>query len=90
MQNVDAVANSSHKAAADTSSPLSEMYTVYPLNLTDSNIVTGIEDVCGSKTVSDVKYYDISGRESDIPFNGVNIVVTLYDDGTKSTSKILK
>lgn len=66
------------------------MYTVYPLNLTDSNIVTHIEDVCGSKAVSDVKYYDISGRESDIPFNGVNIVVTLYDDGTKSTSKILK
>lgn len=92
MQNVDdeGSTNASRKAAADTSSPLSELYTVYPLNLTDSSIVTEVTELDNLRTVTGVKYYDISGHESDNPFNGVNIVVTRYSDGSTTTAKVLK
>ena len=56
---------------------------------TGENIITGIEDVT-NKTVADVKYYNLMGVESNEPFNGVNIVVTRYTDGSISTSKVLK
>ena len=53
-------------------------------------IITGIFDVKGEKQVAGVKYYNVAGMESDRPFNGVNIVVTRYTDGSISTSKVLK
>ena len=56
---------------------------------TGENIITGIEDVT-NKTVAGVKYYNLMGVESNEPFNGVNIVVTRYTDGSISTSKVLK
>lgn len=57
--------------------------------LKDIDIVTGIDNVTG-KAVAGVKYYNIAGVESDRPFQGVNIEVTRYTDGSKSTRKILK
>ena len=42
------------------------------------------------KTVSNVKYYNVAGMESNVPFEGVNIMVTTYNDGTTSTSKVIK
>ena len=62
---------------------------VMPFDLKDSPI-TAINDVEGSKTVSSVKYYNITGIESDKPFSGVNIVVTRYTDGSFSTTKVLR
>ncbi len=53
-------------------------------------IITGVTDVKGEKQVAGVKYYNLAGMESDRPFNGVNIVVTRYTDGSISTSKVLK
>ncbi len=53
------------------------------------DIVTGIDNVT-SKAVAGVKYYNVAGVESDRPFQGVNIEVTRYTDGSKSTRKILK
>ena len=35
-------------------------------------------------------YYNIQGMESDKPFDGVNIVVTRYSDGTTSVSKVVR
>ena len=35
-------------------------------------------------------YYNIQGMQSDKPFDGVNIVVTRYSDGTTSVSKVVK
>jgi len=43
-----------------------------------------------SKQVNNVKYFNVAGMESNEPFEGVNIVVTTYNDGTTSTSKVLK
>jgi hypothetical protein len=42
------------------------------------------------KTVNNVKYYNIAGMESENPFEGVNIKVTTYNDGTTSTCKVIK
>ena len=65
-------------------------YMVFPLNLDPSNkdqVITSIAQPVVSKTVSRVVYYNLLGVASDHPFKGVNIVVTEYDDGSKSTRK---
>lgn len=56
----------------------------------DEHIATGVEDVNAEKTVAGVIYYNLLGTASDRPFEGVNVVVTTYTDGTKSSKKILK
>lgn len=52
--------------------------------------VTGVEENVAEKAVSAVKYYNVAGVESNEPFDGVNIVKTVYTDGTTQTAKILK
>ncbi len=65
-------------------------YIVYPLNFTtNGSSMTAINTVDGSRDVVDVKYVNVSGLVSDKPFSGVNIVVTRYTDGTKTTTKKL-
>lgn len=49
----------------------------------------GVNDVT-AKTVKSVKYVNTVGMTSDKPFEGVNIVVTTYTDGTKSSVKVIK
>lgn len=56
----------------------------------DEHITTGVEDVNAEKTVAGVVYYNLLGAASDRPFEGVNVVVTTYTDGTKSSKKIIK
>ena len=56
----------------------------------DPTISTGVEDVDAEKTVAGVTYYNLLGVSSDRPFEGVNVVVTTYTDGTKSSMKIVK
>ena len=56
----------------------------------DEHISTGVEDVDAEKTVAGVTYYNLLGVSSDRPFEGVNVVVTTYTDGTKSSKKIVK
>lgn len=56
----------------------------------DPNHATGVEDVNAEKTVAGVVYCNMLGAVSDRPFEGVNVVVTTYTDGTKSTKKILR
>lgn len=51
---------------------------------------TGIDGVGVMNNVASVKYYNAAGVESDKPFQGVNIVVTRYSDGSTTTTKILK
>lgn len=43
-----------------------------------------------TKTVKSVTYYNLTGVNSSKPFNGMNIVVTTYTDGTTSTAKMIK
>ena len=51
---------------------------------------TGVENINADKQVAGVRYINVAGQESDTPFNGVNIVVTTYTDGTTSTVKVVK
>ena len=56
----------------------------------DPSISTGVEDVDAEKTVAGVVYYNLLGVPSNRAHEGVNVVVTTYTDGTKSSMKIVK
>jgi hypothetical protein len=51
---------------------------------------SGINQITGDKTVASVRYINVSGQESETPFDGVNIVVTTYTDGSSTTAKVMK
>lgn len=51
---------------------------------------TRIENVTTTKEVKSVRYYNIMGVESTTPFEGVNIIVTTFTDGTRATTKAIK
>ena len=65
-------------------------YVVSPVNLTAADIPTAISTVAVSGEVKSVKYVNVAGVVSDRPFQGVNIVVTEYTDGSRTTAKIVK
>lgn len=67
-------------------------YMVFPLNLDPSNenqVITSIAQPVVSKTVSRVMYYNLMGVASAVPFQGVNIVVTEYSDGSRQVRKVV-
>jgi hypothetical protein len=69
----------------------SSNFVVKPTNLTGSdNVVTAIGSICGDRQVADVYYVSPTGLTSKAPFQGVNIVVTRYTDGSVTTTKIVK
>ena len=55
-----------------------------------TSIATAVNDVDVNKQVAGVKYVNMAGIESSKPFDGVNIVVTTYTDGTKASTKVIK
>ena len=70
-------------------------YKVYPTDLTaettPNDPVTAINTVSvGNGEVKSVKYVNVAGIVSDTPFQGVNIVVTEYTDGSRTTTKMLR
>lgn len=65
-------------------------YIVYPTNISQQNVITAVNDVNTTKTVKQVRYYNLAGVESSKPFDGVNVVVTTFSDGTKTVAKVLK
>lgn len=56
----------------------------------NSSIITSICGVESYKVVTGIKYYNLAGIESDVPFQGVNIEVTTYEDGSRTSRKIMK
>lgn len=50
---------------------------------------TAISTTNVDKQVVAVKYYNVAGIASDKPFEGINIVVSTYTDGTRSATKVL-
>ena len=53
-------------------------------------IITGIDEAkLANKTISGVDYYNVAGVKSEKPFDGVNIVVTRFNDGTTMTQKMI-
>lgn len=67
-------------------------YIVSPIDITNTEggIVTAVQDVKTAKTVTAVRYYNLSGMASEKPFAGMNIVVTDYSDGTRTTQKVIR
>ena len=68
----------------------STKFVVYPLNLDADKVATGVNDVSSAKEVKGVSYFNMMGVESAQPFDGVNIMVTTYTDGTQSAAKVLR
>lgn len=59
------------------------------LDWTAPDVVTAITDVTAQGDVASVRYYNPAGQVSDKPYDGVNIVVTSYTDGTQKTTKVV-
>ena len=51
---------------------------------------TGIDQPAVDKQVLGHTYYNLAGMSSGTPFDGLNIVVTRYSDGTFTTTKVMK
>lgn len=51
---------------------------------------TAVNEVTAEKEIVSVQYVNTSGMSSNQPFEGVNIVITKYADGTTSTTKVIK
>lgn len=49
--------------------------------------VTGVSTTAVAKTVTATDYYNLQGMRSATPFQGINIVVTRYADGSKTSVK---
>ena len=56
----------------------------------EGSAVTAISTVGVNGEVKSVKYVNVAGVVSDRPFQGVNIVVTEYTDGSRTTAKVVK
>lgn len=78
------------KVAYDSTVTPSTKFVVYPLDLDDTKVATGVNDVNSAKEVKGVSYFNMMGVESAQPFDGVNIMVTTYTDGTQSAAKVLR
>ena len=63
--------------------------TNMPTVVLESKIV-GVNDINVSKNVASVKYGNAAGQVSNSTFNGLNIVVTRYTDGTIKVSTVVK
>ena len=67
-------------------------YIVYPLNAgaTSTGTVTSVTERMATSIVVSTTYVNAQGLQSDKPFDGVNIVVTRYSDGSTRTTKVVK
>lgn len=78
------------KTAYDSTVAPSTKFVVYPLDLDANKVATSVNDVNSAKEVKGVSYFNMMGVESAQPFDGVNIMVTTYTDGTQSATKVLR
>lgn len=69
---------------------ISTKFVVYPLDLDANKVATGVNDVNSAKEVKGVSYFNMMGVESAQPFDGINIMVTTYTDGTSSAAKVVR
>ena len=57
----------------------------------DVEVVSAISEVSvPSRQAVSTRYYNVAGQSSATPMDGMNIVVTRYDDGTQAVTKVLK
>ncbi len=77
-------------ASTPETKQLSTTYTVYPLSLSAASVVTGVTSVDKARTVSSVTYYNLQGQPSAEPHEGINIVKTVYTDGSTQVAKVMR
>lgn len=53
-------------------------------------VSTAVTDLNSDKAISGVQYVNVAGQVSAEPFEGVNIVVTTYVDGSRSAVKVVR
>lgn len=53
-------------------------------------VPTGVADVTAAKQVAGVTYFNLAGQQSATAFEGVNIVKTVYTDGSVATAKMVR
>lgn len=51
---------------------------------------SAVDEIDATKAVANVTYYNLAGQQSSQPVDGVNIIVTTYTDGTRTTAKVIK
>ena len=54
------------------------------------NNVTAVNELATGKAIERVEYFNMAGQQLAKPTTGVNIVVTTYTDGTRTTTKIIQ
>lgn len=66
-------------------------FAIDKLTVTDvPPVPTAVDDVTASKVVASVKYVNLAGQVSDSAFDGVNVKLTTYTDGTTRSEKMMK
>ena len=65
-----------------------DMYS--DINVVINKDLTAVEEIGAHKAVANVAYYNLAGQMSEQPVDGVNIVVTTFTDGTRTTAKVIK
>ncbi|MBR5726676.1 MAG: chitobiase/beta-hexosaminidase C-terminal domain-containing protein [Muribaculaceae bacterium] len=79
------------RGAGTAESASSNSMGAYPLDLLrGGGSITAVKDVKGAKEVESVRFYNLMGVESMTPFEGINIVVTRYTDGSMTSRKVMR
>ncbi|MDD6687960.1 MAG: hypothetical protein PUE70_09765, partial [Sodaliphilus pleomorphus] len=77
-------------ASADaTATPYYVAEAQFTVPVVGSNVVTSVTSVDASSQAQSVVYYSTTGQVSNVPFAGVNIKVTTYNDGHKTVKKLI-
>ena len=77
-------------ADADGKYYIAEVTLPYTVHGGSDGVVTAVSDKTLDRHVVDVTYFNMTGLASKTAFNGINVVVTRYSDGSTSTAKVLK
>ncbi len=71
-----------------TGSEATDAQTEFTLNwYSDPRIITAVDDITAADTIARVTYVNVTGQMATTPWNGVNIVITRYTNGTSTTEK---
>ena len=68
-----------------------DWFTNYEIHaISVNNQLTSVTDLNTQKKVAGVTYINTMGQKAGTAFDGVNIIVTRYTDGTQATAKMVK
>lgn len=62
----------------------------YVGNISVEAVTTGADQLNADKTVAGVQFVNLAGQVSNAPFQGVNLQVTTYTDGSRQVTKVIK